>query len=1083
MDRKIVIKVFCTGVLYLLFAKGVWAQTAHKVEGMVLDSLTNLPLAGSSVRLESSDINVSCDERGAFSLMLAAGENVLIIRYLGFMDKRLVVDVPLKQKLSIQLTPIKKLLEKVELVYTGYQAIRQQSTTGSFYSLGESQLNRRVGTDIISRLEDAVPGLLINRATARSGNQTNISIRGQSTLFARTEPLIILDNFQYEGDLSTINPNDIENVTILKDAAASSIWGARAGNGVIVITTKKGRQNQKPKFSLNSNLTLGEKPDLFYQPKMSTSDFIDTEKILFGRGFYNATENSSLKAALTPVIELLIAHRDGLLSAADLSNSLAGLKELESRRELSKFFYQGAVNQQYAFNVAGGSEKQQYYLSAGYDDSQSALKNNLNRRMSLQATNTYFMLKDRLKFSLAVNYAVQQVRNNNTGPSMAEGVNAYPYLILADEYGLAAPVNVSYRNKFKEQSIAKGLLDWQFRPLDELKLADNRNDQNDLRLNFGLNGKIVEGVNLNVLAQKNIVTLQQRSHQVLESYAARNLINNLSVVNADGSITRPVPLGGIIDGGQSDIRVFNLRSQLNINRKLGGHELGAIFGAELRSQDELSTTFRQFGYDPQHATFRTVDYLTAFPRYVNPASTNNIIGNDSEKRLADRSRSFYTNLNYGYQTRYSFSGSARIDQSNIFGVRTNQKSIPLWSVGFAWNIDQEPGFDVGRLRDVFSSLKLRLTYGRTGNVDRTLSAFTTAQYNAGTGNVNNNGTRLPYATIVNPPNSSLRWERVNMANIGIDFRTKNGWIYGSAEYYQKRAVDLIGSTPYAPSSGISIFKGNNSSTKGNGVDLQLNIQDPRLGMDKGIAWSGTMLFSYNTDRVTDYKVTTTAANYIGSSALYPMIGKPILAVYSYPWAGLDPNSGDPQGYLNGQISKDYAKLTQSFDPKNLVFHGAARPPVFGAVRNTLMYRGLSVSANVSYRFNYYFRRASITYGNTLGLGGHGDYAQRWQKPGDELVTNVPSLVLTANTNRDNFYRQSAILVERGDHIRLQDVNLQYTFRSKTLQVIKLSQLELYCYANNLGILWKKTASALDPDYPTSLFLPSRTISFGLRVGL
>src|SRR5690606_7749485 len=186
---------------------------------------------------------------------------------------------------------------------------------------------------------------------------------GQSTLMGNAAPLIVVDNFPFEGDIRDINPQDVESISVLKDATAASIWGTRAGNGVIVLTTKKGSYGSSTNVSLTSNVSIAEKPDLFYEPVMSTAEFIDMEKLLFERGYYTVTEYSFSNEPLSPVIELLIASRDGLISPQQAQTQIEEWKHLDVRNDLHRYFYQSPFSQQYALNLSGGSMKYRYFLS------------------------------------------------------------------------------------------------------------------------------------------------------------------------------------------------------------------------------------------------------------------------------------------------------------------------------------------------------------------------------------------------------------------------------------------------------------------------------------------------------------------------------------------------------------------------------------------------------------------------------------------------------------------------------------------------------------------------------------------------
>jgi hypothetical protein len=255
-----------------------------------------------------------------------------------------------------------------------------------------------------------------------------------------------------------------------------------------------------------------------------------------------------------------------------------------------------------------------------------------------------------------------------------------------------------------------------------------------------------------------------------DTYYTRTAINNLTQINTGGSLTRPIPLGGILDQETTLAASQNARLQFNYEPKMGtGHALNILAGSEVRELLTQTERFRLYGYDAEHATSKIVDYLTSYKRLIIPTSTQFIENGDTRTLLTDRFLSYYSNAAYHYKDRYTLSASARLDQSNIFGVKTNQKGVPLWSAGFKWDIAEE-GFYTFKYLD---RLSLRASYGYSGNVNRSLSAYTTAIYNQGTGNSNNSGTKLPYATISNPPNPELRWERIKIANLGVDFGSKN----------------------------------------------------------------------------------------------------------------------------------------------------------------------------------------------------------------------------------------------------------------------------------------------------------------------
>lgn len=1059
-------------LIILTLILSVIARAQYPITGKVISATDNSPLPGTSIRLKNSALSTITDSAGNFSLLIQQVSGLIQISRIGYLPEERTIQLPQKGTILISLQPFSNQLAEVS-ISTGYQNIPKERSAGSFAFIDKENLNRRVSTDILARLEDITPGLVFNRDKYSSG-KNDISIRGRNTISANAQPLIVLDNFPYDGDLSSINPNDVESITVLKDAAAASIWGARAGNGVIVITSKKGALNRKSQISFNTNITSGSKPDLFYQSRLSSADFIETEKQLFAKGYYQNAEASVAKAPLTPVVELLIAKRDGQIAAADADAQIEELKQYDVRNDYEKYLYRKSLNQQYALSMSGGTEKQQYYISAGYDKNLSDLKENSYSRISLNAANSWNWLKKKLEFSTRILLNQSRDELNNAGPGSiyfdAASNTMYPYARLADAAGNPLPIIRDYRQAFVAASANQGLLNWQYVPLKEMELADNTSRQKNYLLNFQLAYKVLPGLQAQVLYQYSNNSTAGRNLQTQESYFTRNMINRFTQLS-NNVLSFPVAKGSIIDRSSVGLEGHNLRTQLNYRHRWLEHELTAIGGWEMKDLTSAGNSYRLYGYDEEHITSAKTDYVNTYAQYNNASSRLAIPNMDSGFDYTDRYLSWYSNAAYTFKEKYSLNASARLDQSNLFGVKTNQKGVPLWSAGLAWILSKEDFYSV----DFLPSLKLRASYGYNGNIDKSMSAYTTAIYRSSALSI----IRQPYADLRNPPNPQLRWEKNRILNLGIDFETKASRISGTLEYYRKKGIDLIGSTAYPPSSGITSFRGNTANTKGKGIDLVLNSRN----LSGAFTWNSNLIFSYVKDEVSEYFLQSTPYNYIQSGGInYPNKGYPLFAIYSYKWAGLDPATGDPQGYLNGQISKDYNTLVNPTSVADMVYNGPSRPTHFGALRNTIAYKGFSASANIAFRFNYYFRRESVNYSNLLSARGtHGDYYSRWQKPGDEAGTSIPSVPATINNNRDWFFLYSEALVEKGDHIRLQDLRFSYDLNKRQLERLPIKAVGLYVYANNLGLLWKASKSGLDPDYST--MPPVRTISVGLKADL
>lgn len=960
------------------------------------------------------------------------------------------------------------MLEEI-VVSTGYQTLPPERLTGSIEHLDEKSLARQIAPDVVSRLDGTLSGVLFDR---RSGGQ-RLLVRGLSSLSAtQGYPLIVVDNFPYEGDLNNINPNDVASVTLLKDAASASIWGARAGNGVLVITTKKGHFNQPFTLSATSNLTIREKPDLFYTPEISSSDFIDNEIMLFNQGVYDSDLMDTRSwPVVTPVVELLDRQRRGMITEQEVNDRIAEYRQVDIRDELSRYFYRRAILQQYALTLRGGSNRVNTLLSAGFDRNLHAEVGNSFNRATVRS-NTVFRPIDRLQLDIGATYASTVSKNNHPGP-IRMGVigSVYPYAQLVGNGRQPLAVPRDRRLGYADTAGGGQLLDWRYRPYQELALADNQSDLQDIRLNFSAQYQLLDQLSVEVRGQYQDQQNHGNNFRDENSYFVRDMINGLSQVTSDGVI-RPVPLGGILDTDDSHLKAYGLRGQVNYSQNwTSRHKLAAIAGGEVRHASRESRRDRAFGYNPDLRISQGVDYANRYPRYMNPSSLAYIPFVEDAGRGVERFVSLYANASYTFAERYVASASVRKDASNMFGVATNDKWSPFWSAGLAWEVAKEPFYRW----EVLPHLRFRATYGNSGNVNNSHAALTTIDYKGFTPIG-----RFPYALVTNPPNPELRWENVTTWNIGVDFATRQRTISGSLEYYIKDAADILSAIIADPTSGFNALTRNSSAIRNRGVDVSLQGQ----AGNNTFRWQGNLLFSYNENELTAYEYfPTTYSGMVGAgNTISPFLGQTPYGLISYRFAGLDPETGDPMAYLNGEISKDYTNITRNATKEDVVLHGSALATSFGAFRNTITWKNLSVSANVTYRFGYFFRRPTVVYAPVLSgsvVVMHADYYNRWQQPGDELHTSVPSMLIPGNSRRDEVYRDSEATAERGDHVRLQDVNINYTFNRLQNSKLPFRRITATLYARNLGLLWRANEAGLDPDYLSAP--PARSVALGLTV--
>lgn len=974
--------------------------------------------------------------------------------------------------LVITLEQDSKQLGEVEVVSTGYQMVPKERATGSFDFIDNKTLSQQTGTNILKRLEGVASGVLFDNNKLINGQQKNdnITIRGLSTINASTEVLIVLDGFIYEGSINNINPDDIESITILKDAAATSIWGARAGNGVIVINTKKGKLNQKLKASLNTSVMINEKPGLDYLPQLSSADYINMEQVLFNQGYFDAAISTPYQA-LTPAVVVFNNRRLGLITAEDSASQVNSLKAVDSRQQYLKYFLRNNVTQQYSVSISGGSAINAFILSVDYDKNLGELKS-VSDKINIHVENTIHPLKN-----LLINAGAYYTNSNSTSglppynTIMVAG-RQVPYLQFADASGKPASVPTSYRDSYTDTAGSGKLLDWKYFPLEDYKYNLTKTNLSELYTNIGIQYKFTNALNAEIKYQYQ--NQESNTGQVadINSFSTRSQINQFSQIDyVSGTVVNIIPKGGIKTTYNSYTQSYTARGQLNFNQTWGKHNLAAIAGGEARQVRSSSAQDIIYGYNEDPIKYSSVDYVTYYPTFID-GSYQQIPSNLSLSQSTNRFVSLYGNATYSYKNRYILSASARQDGSNIFGANANDKWKPLWSAGINWKLSKEPFYHLSFL----PLLGIRATYGYSGNVDLSKTAAAVAVYRTDAP-----ATGYPYLTIRNLNNPNLRWEKTAMLNLAIDYAFKNGRLAGSLEYYNKKGTDLYGLTPYDYTTwGASphIIE-NVAAIIENGIDAALNS----VNLIRAFKWNTKFFLNYNNNKATKYNLPESKQIFskLGSGMeIIPVIGKPLYSISAYKWAGLDEN-GNPQGYLNGKKSTNYDSIQIEALNKgvegNVVYIGPSSPIVFGSLINTFTWKSWSVSINLSYKLGYYFLKPVLSYSALVNYGqGNKDFAKRWMKPGDETKTNVPSFIYPIDDSRDNFYQLSEVNALRGDHIRIQYLNLSWSVPSTNHSADKI---ELYVNCANLGIIWRANKENLDPDYPSTL-KPEKSFALGLR---
>ena len=962
-------------------------------------------------------------------------------------------------------------IEEVVILQTGFQRIPQDRSTGSFSHIGRKQLDGVVATNIQDKLEGMVTGLDIDRSNRF---YPSLKVRGLSTIESNAVPLIVLDNFPYENDLSTINPNDIESITVLKDAAAASIWGARAGNGVIVITSKSGRYNSRMQTSFAGNLSVGSRPDLYYDPKrIPAAAQMEIEESIFRNGGYQVRNQTSIPL----YVEMLVALRDKKVSQEDFDSKRQELLAVDIREDAAKWLYQSAINQQYTWEIRGGAARHRYLLSANCDKNLEELVGNRYNRINAYLSNG-FKLSDRLELNTALRYTKVSSSSNGIGLN----ITTFPtYLRLKDEDGYVS-FPKDYRFVYQQQAEQSGLLDWLYRPLEEKDLQDVGRTEQELQIQADVNYKILRYLDLKAFYHFNRKTDGSWMHYDRDSYYVRSLVNRFT--QADG--TQVVPEGDILqESGENKVQAHSGRVQLDYRQDFGGFKLYGLAGAEIRQQEYRSSAGSiLYGYDPD--LMIGTNRLNYNQRYATrPTSTALIPGPVvSLSRVIDRFVSYYSNAAIHYRSVLDLTGSVRWDASNIFGVKTNQKGVPLWSMGIGWNLAKGSFIK----SDFLNELRVTMSYGSSGNVNKSVSVYPIIGYSSNLDQMTN----LKYAWLDRVGNPSLRWERVNTWNIGISSSVFDNRLSAKVEYYRKYAKDLIGEDLLDPATGITSAidpvipnKINYAELLTKGLDVQLRWKV--LNKSK-LWWHTTIMFSRNTNEVQSFNMSQqNDANTVLSKSP-PREGVSLDAIYALPWYGLDGETGRVR-LPDTETGSSYRKYYESFKIDELINTGVSRAPYFGSWHHDFGYKNINVGIQLLWKAGHYWRRSSMLPGyEYLGPSYyHSDIGKRWLVPGDEFKTDVPaaSSYYTSTTNdtyyEGRIYGYSEKLVTPADYIRLQNIQLGYDWQIRNKEAQQPLNLRFQLNVSNVGLLWRANKNNIDPEYPQSEYPNPRITSLTLRL--
>lgn len=1039
-------------------------QALKEIRGKVITA-DGQPLPGVVIAEKGTNNKTATNGNGEFELRNAADDAVLVFSYIGYNTQEIATKGA-TGPLNVTLIQSDNELSEVNVVVsTGYQNLPKERATGSFSFVDQKKLaiTNLGATDFAKGLEGLVPGLLV-------GPNGNMQIRGASSLKAATrEVLIVVDGFPIETGNFTVNPNDIESISVLKDAAAASIWGVRASNGVVVIKTKSGMANDgKAVFNFTSNLSVTSKPDFSFQRIASSSDYIDAEAESFRRGWFDfskADDNAYTLVGGLFYKKYLSDNGGPAFTDQQLTQGLDYLKQFNTVNE-QDLFYRKAVQRQLNLSVRGGTEKYMFAISSLYTKELTNLTGKNNDNLILNFKNSLQVLP-KVVLSLGINSTYSKSEGSSTGYGFD---NASPYTRILDENGNYVSTTSRVSDHRKQSYYDNGYLSWDNNALQNMRNTTTKSNTFASRINVGADYEILKGLNFSSQFQTELRFTNNENLQGIEAYYPRLMANTWRVPTGSGTFVNKFPAGPLFDKGKENQNSWTFRNVANLDKQFGSdHAINAIAGMELRKVGFTGNTERYYNYNPKALTSDNID-LAALGIFQ-PDAFGGYSTYTWSPAFVDRDRRFFSlfaNAAYTYKNRYTVSGSIRTDQSNLFGTDPKYRYRPLWSAGASWNMTNEDFMSsVGFL----DKLIVRATYGVNGNIGNS-SPYPIAS----TGK--NFNTQENMLTFKNPENQALRPEKTASTNFGVDFAVLNHRISGSVDLYKKKSYDLLGNSILDPTTGFPSAERNTAVMTNHGIELNLNARI----LEGEVSLDADFNIGYNKNKVTEVLTPNTNAAAYVNAVNNPISGLPLSYLYSYKWAGLS-DKGEPQIYdANGNIkSWSTARLT---DINALKYVGTMDPPVYGGMMINVRYKGFTFSPQFTFKMGHVMRQSTTK--TDMSAGVTSDIANRWQNPGDELHTNIPRLFDRASIDAkwNDYYRKSDVWDDDASFVRLRSMSLSYQMPKKFLFNV-FTGASLTAQANNVW-LWTANKQGLDPDYVNLLtgsigFPPVQNYVFSLNL--
>lgn len=1066
------------------------ASTVAKSKGIsgVVTDEDGEPLAGVNIVEKNGTARTVTDVDGRFIISTKADKMKLILTYVGMKE----AEVTATNGIPVKVAMIENHTMLNEIVVTGYQEVKKEKMTGAVTTISADKLEERYTPYIIKNLEGRVAGLTTYRSKP--------VIRGTGTLHGTTAPLLVVDGLPVESSLEDLNPYDIESVNVLKDASASAIYGARAANGIIVVTTKNAKKKGKIDIDFSTNITLFEDTNYDYADNfyMTPEQQIKAESDYHEYFFFN--NNGEIKdpirttqtkidqgaQELTPLNMAYFRLAKGEITREQLNQTIDQLKKNNFARDFAKEMTHTRVMQQYNLSLRSSSDKYRNNLVLNYKHDGSNYINHKNDWLNVSYKGSYDLAS---WFTATIGINCLYTYNKGYGKDINSGMfNPWAYTSYMPFYNEDGTIRRQYPfySGTSDGVVPKGLeelgIDPKQEALDNTAVTRNQN----MRYNVDLLFRVISGLTLNTLFIYEVTSSEWQFHATEGSHAARTLKNAYAYLDGENVKYMTPEKGGILQTNNKNGNYWTARFQANYSKTFGKHDIMAIGGFEFRETLSKGTKSLVLGYDEQlqNSSTHTVDfgklsqisyspyfmssawfpcYQYAFTPYIRES-----LGINTE--VKHRYASGYFNATYTFDERYNLFGSFRKDYADVYGLDTKFRGKPLWSVGAGWNIHKEKF-----MHDItwVNFLKLRFSYGVTGNIYQGASSLMTA-----TSTGMNSTTNQPLGEIISPANPDLRWEQNRTTNIGVDYSFMNYRLRGSIDLYHKKGEDIFHSINLDPTYGFSSMVANAASISNKGVEATISYDWFQPRKRSSFGWTTSMTFTFNKNEVTKVENEATRAYQLTSTPY--KVGYPVNTMWSYRFAGIGEKPGERGMLLFYGDNDTPSHSVMSSSPDILEYSGQSDPKRVIAMDNSLRWNGLSLGVTAVYYGGHKMR----------ALVENEIFSDSWSTPlasyflnawTPENPTNTPGIGQygTRALSSEAYYSNRAI--HDASFIKIRNIVFGYDLPDKLLKHVGINNLRFTFQINDPKAIWVANKVGVDPE--TYGIRNSSSYVFGLNINL